>query len=236
MKFPRIELAAENALTVYFAEEPSEVLSCRIMSVVETIKGRFADALIDVVPSYVTLVVVYDTSQLSRAQAQQLLWACVNAPSDTIAQPLRKHVLPVFYTEHYCPDLTWVAQLSDVSVDTIVEWHTARVYSVYAIGFAPGFAYLGELDERLQFPRLSTPRKRVPAGSVAIAERQTAVYPMASPGGWHVLGLCPLKLFDLHDDPSTPFTVGDEVVFEAIDETQFLALGGQLSPVEAISE
>jgi KipI family sensor histidine kinase inhibitor len=236
MKFPRIESAAENAITVYFAEEPSEVLTRRIMGVVETIKGHFDDALIDSVPSYVTLVVVYDTSKLSRAQAHQLLWTCVNTPRDTLAQAPCKHVLPVFYTEQYCPDLTRVAQLSDVSVNTIVEWHTACAYSVYAMGFAPGFAYLGELDERLQFPRLSTPRMRVPAGSVAIAERQTAVYPMASPGGWHVLGLCPSTMFDLHDDPSTPFTVGDEVVFEAIDEAQFLALGGQLNHVEAVNQ
>ena len=234
MKYPCIELAAENALTVYFSNEPSEVLTRKIMGVVEMVKVSFGDALIDFVPSYVSLVVVYDMNQYSRAQAKQLLWECVDYSVDETFHARRKHVLPVFYTEKYCPDLTRVAQLSDVAVDTIVEWHTARPYHVYAMGFAPGFAYLGELDERLRFPRLATPRKSVPAGAVAIAERQTAVYPMASPGGWHVLGLCPSTLFDLQQDPSTPFIVGDFVQFEAIDEEQFLALGGQLSTVEEV--
>ena len=99
---------------------------------------------------------------------------------------------------------------------------------VGAIGFAPGFAYLGELDARLALPRRATPRVAVPAGSLAIAERQTAIYPQASPGGWHLLGLCPWAFFDVRRTPPCPLVLGDRVRFVAIDQHTYLAEGGAL--------
>ena len=101
-------------------------------------------------------------------------------------------------------DLAEVAQACGLGVAEVIALHSAVEYRVGAIGFAPGFAYLGELDSRLQLPRRATPRTRVPAGSLAIAERQTAVYPQASPGGWHLLGRCPLSLFDSPENAAQP--------------------------------
>jgi KipI family sensor histidine kinase inhibitor len=109
----------------------------------------------------------------------------------------------------------------------VIELHSAREYRVGAIGFAPGFAYLGELDARLALPRRATPRVRVPAGSLAIAERQTAVYPQASPGGWHLLGRCAWPLFDAQRDPPCPLRVGDRVRFLPIDAAAWRAAGGR---------
>ena len=109
----------------------------------------------------------------------------------------------------------------------MIELHSAVEYRVGAIGFAPGFAYLGELHERLALPRRATPRTRVPAGSLAIAERQTAIYPQASPGGWHLLGLCPWRLFDTAQTPPCPLVLGDRVRFLPIDEAAYRAAGGQ---------
>ena len=106
--------------------------------------------------------------------------------------------------------------------------HSNQSYQVYAIGFAPGFAYLGEVDPLLQMPRLSTPRAKVPRGAVAIADRQTAVYPAQSPGGWNLIGLCPTPMFTPDASPVMPVAVGDEVRFVAIDEAEFLRLGGEL--------
>jgi KipI family sensor histidine kinase inhibitor len=99
---------------------------------------------------------------------------------------------------------------------------------VYAIGFAPGFAYLGQVDERIAAPRLATPRQKVPRGAVGIADRQTAIYPAASPGGWNLIGLCPQSMFDPNADPSMPVQVGDRVRFKGIDRQSFLELGGML--------
>ena len=99
---------------------------------------------------------------------------------------------------------------------------------MYAVGFAPGFAYLGEVDERIAASRLATPRQQVPRGSVAIADRQTAVYPAQSPGGWNLIGVCPQRMFDPNLIPSMPVQVGDRVRFDAIDKQTFLALGGEL--------
>jgi len=111
----------------------------------------------------------------------------------------------------------------------VIDLHTGTDYRVYAIGFAPGFAYLGEVDERIAAPRLATPRARVARGSVGIAERQTAVYPSDSPGGWNLIGRCPVPLFDARAHPPMPVSVGDTVRFESVSRERFLALGGDLA-------
>lgn len=188
--------------------------------------------LLEKVVSYVSLYVVFDPCQISRFAVQQWLrelWQQAMLV-DVVAAAV--HVLPVLYDEEYCPDLAVVAAMKGLSVEQVITLHQSSIYRVYALGFAPGFAYLGDVDEQLCVPRLPTPRRRIPAGSVAIAERQTAVYPSASPAGWHVLGLCPIALQPRLPGLSSPFQVGDEVRFEAIDKSRFDALGGQLERVE----
>ena len=106
--------------------------------------------------------------------------------------------------------------------------HCSQVYNAYATGFAPGFCYLGDTPEPLAVPRLATPRRAVPAGSVALADRQTAVYPSASPGGWRLIGRCPLELFNLSKSPPALIAVGDRVSFKPIDKDRFVELGGQV--------
>jgi KipI family sensor histidine kinase inhibitor len=136
--------------------------------------------------------------------------------------------LPVYYSAESGPDLEALAQRAELAVEQVIEIHQATEYRVYAIGFAPGFAYLGQVDERIATPRLTTPRQKVPRGAVAIADRQTAVYPAPSPGGWNLIGLCPLRMFDPDASPTMPVGVGDRVRFEAISREQFLKLGGEL--------
>ena len=136
--------------------------------------------------------------------------------------------LPVYYGEEAGPDLNRLAANAGLSIEQVIKLHQSIEYRVYAIGFAPGFAYLGEVDERIAAPRLSTPRKKVPKGAVAIADRQTAVYPAQSPGGWNLIGLCPTDMFNPHGDPIMPVSVGDKIQFIEINREQFLKLGGQL--------
>jgi KipI family sensor histidine kinase inhibitor len=137
-------------------------------------------------------------------------------------------VLPVYYHPEVGEDLESTAARAGVSVDEVIALHSGREYRVYAIGFAPGFAYLGQVDERIAAPRLATPRQRVPRGAVAIADRQTAVYPAVSPGGWNLIGRCPVRMFDPDASPTMPVRVGDRVRFEPIDRQRFLDLGGEL--------
>ncbi|MFB3059599.1 MAG: allophanate hydrolase subunit 1, partial [Gammaproteobacteria bacterium] len=136
--------------------------------------------------------------------------------------------LPVYYSLESGPDLEIIAKRGKISVDDVIEIHLAGEYRVYAIGFAPGFAYLGEVDERIAAPRLATPRQKVPRGAVALADRQTAVYPAQSPGGWNLIGLCPTRMFDPEQQPSMPVQVGDRIRFEAIERDEYLSLGGNL--------
>jgi KipI family sensor histidine kinase inhibitor len=136
--------------------------------------------------------------------------------------------LPVYYGLESGPELELIAERGGISVDDVIAIHQQQEYRVYAIGFAPGFAYLGEVDERIAAPRLATPRQKVPRGAVAIADRQTAVYPAVSPGGWNLIGLCPTRMFDPLSNPSMPVKVGDRIRFSAIDRDEFLAQGGEL--------
>jgi len=137
--------------------------------------------------------------------------------------------LPVYYSDESGPDLSVIAQRAQLTVEQVIELHQAQEYRVYAIGFAPGFAYLGEVDQRISAPRLSTPRMKVPKGAVAIADRQTAVYPSVSPGGWNIIGLCPIDMFAATVSPTMPVNVGDKVKFKAISKDEFLSLGGELA-------
>jgi KipI family sensor histidine kinase inhibitor len=137
-------------------------------------------------------------------------------------------LLPVYYSTESGPDLELLANNAGLSVDDVIAIHQSQEYRVYAIGFAPGFAYLGEVDKRIAAARLATPRQKVPRGAVGIADRQTAVYPAVSPGGWNLIGLCPQRMFDPVARPTMPVAVGDRVKFDAISRDEFLALGGEL--------
>ena len=121
-----------------------------------------------------------------------------------------------------------LAKAKDLSPDDVIRLHHEREYRVYAIGFAPGFAYLGQVNERLATVRLATPRAKVPRGAVGIADQQTAVYPSESPGGWNLIGRCPVRMFNPNAMDAPKMSVGDHVRFEPIDRETFLGLGGEL--------
>lgn len=227
-----IQVASENSYIVYFGDPDSlhisPDVSAAIAQATDQVKQRFGSCLIDLVASYASLLVIYDTTRCDHLWAKDLLGSILKAPVKTSQDGGQLVTIPVFYSTQYGPELSLLAQNAGLSVAQIIALHSATEYRVYAIGFAPGFAYLGELDERLATPRLATPRLKVPAGAVAIADRQTAVYPASSPGGWNLIGLCPSPMFDPEKKPHMPVSVGDRVKFEPIDQSQYLAMGGQL--------
>lgn len=224
----RIEIAGDNALIVYFGSETSPIISAQVQATTLAIEQALGGALVDLVPSYASLLIIYDVAQVSFMDVKGLVRTQLNSlqTSDTSEGNLIE--LPAWYSEESGGDLAQLAANAGLSTDEVIRIHTEQEYRVYAIGFAPGFAYLGEVDERIAAPRLSTPRQKVPRGSVAIADRQTAVYPAVSPGGWNLIGLCPTRMFNPEADPTMPVQVGDRIRFVAIDKKEYLALGGEL--------
>ena len=221
----RVEPFGATALLITLAEQPDDALPLRIAQLAERLHVELGEALTDCVPGWTTLLLHYDLMRIDLPQLQVRVQAALQDwPGDYLANEAgRLHEIAVWYAGE---DLAEVARLCGLTTAQVVDLHASRDYRVGAIGFAPGFAYLGELDERLALPRRATPRTQVPAGSVAIAERQAAVYPQASPGGWHLLGRTAQRLFDPREEPPCPLAVGDRVRFVPIDEAVFRAAGG----------
>jgi KipI family sensor histidine kinase inhibitor len=224
----KIEIAGQNAFIVYFAEQTSAAVSAQIQAAVDNILASQQDCIVDLVPSYASLLVIFDLDRSDPFAIRQKLRAALANLDAVDAGAGALVTLPVYYGLESGPDLEVISERANISVDEVIDIHQQQEYRVYAIGFAPGFAYLGEVDERIAAPRLSTPRQKVPRGAVAIADRQTAVYPAVSPGGWNLIGLCPTRMFDPASAPSMPVKVGDRIRFSAIDRNEFLARGGEL--------
>lgn len=224
----KIEVAGQNAFIVYFADQTSVVVSKRIQAAVSNILASMQDCIIDLVPSYASLLVIFDLDHSDHFAVKQKLRGALTDLDSVTTDSGKLITLPVYYSAESGPDLEIIAKRGKISVDDVIAIHQQQEYRVYAIGFAPGFAFLGEVDERIAAPRLATPRQKVPRGAVAIADRQTAVYPAVSPGGWNLIGLCPTRMFDVDKNPSMPVSVGDSIRFAAIDREEFIAQGGKL--------
>ena len=225
-----LHTAGENALIAYLGEETSPEVSGRVHDASIAIEAALGDKLIDLVPSYASLLVIYDAMRTDHMSVSTcILEAVRNLESSTTASEGQTIALPVYYAPEVGQDLQALATRANITVEEVIQIHSAMEYRVYAIGFAPGFAYLGEVDERIAAPRLATPRTKVPRGAVAIADRQTAVYPAVSPGGWNLIGRCPVRMFNPDSDPIMPVSVGDRVRFEPIERARYLELGGELS-------
>lgn len=224
----RVEIAGENALIVYFGDSTSPEVSAQVQTAVALLQQSLGDSLIDLVPSYASLLIIFDMQRCDHLWVRERIRDCLSQLEQSQSREGQLVELPVYYSRESGPDLQSLSEHAGLSVDEVIALHSETEYRAYAIGFAPGFAYLGEVDPRIAAPRLATPRQRVPRGAVAIADRQTAVYPAVSPGGWNLIGLCPVRMFDPSQQPSMPVQVGDRIRFKAIDRDEFLALGGEL--------
>ena len=225
----KISIAGENSLIIYFDDRASDRNSALIAETVNNLKASIGCFIIDLIPSYASLLVIYDSlltdHHLMKLEIEKSLKKIASTESSNNGTLVE---LPVYYSPESGPDLQSLSHLVGLSTREIIELHQSIDYRVYAMGFAPGFAYLGEIDSRIAAPRLQTPRLKVPAGSVAIADRQTAVYPCQSPGGWNLIGLCPETMFDMAKTPPTPIKVGDRVRFQQVTRREYMALGGEI--------
>jgi KipI family sensor histidine kinase inhibitor len=214
MPAPRVLPLGESAITIELGSERSAELLRRVHATAEQIRRERLDYVEDVVPAYLSLTVFYDPTKQSYAEAsRQLLGLLATNRQTGGTGKSRHHIIPVHYNG---VDLDSVATTAGLSVADLVQLHSATTYNVDLLGFVPGWAYLSEIDARLQIPRRQQPRPRVAAGSVAIAATQTGVYPLDTPGGWHILGHTNVVMFDARRDPPALLRAGDTVKFERI--------------------
>lgn len=226
----RLEPAGERAAILYLGSDISEQSAARVSAAVELLQTSLGSALIDIVPSYTSILLVYDIDRYNYFSFKHAVHATVTAIAENPVNnsPSRIIEVPVYYGEEVALDLAEVAKSTGLSTDKVVALHSQQHYNVYAIGFAPGFAYLGLTPKELRVARKETPRLKVPRGSVAIADNQTAIYPSVTPGGWQIIGRTPMSLIDWQSESVSPFVVGDAVRFRAVDKEYFLAQGGSL--------
>ncbi|MCM5703756.1 5-oxoprolinase subunit PxpB [Larsenimonas salina] len=203
-----------------------------IMAFCEQLRDELADAVIDLTPSYTTVLVHFNDARTDEAHVREAIKRALEAAGQRAEASGQVHELPVWFDPRVGPELEVIADKAKLSVDEVIERHVSREYRVFALGFAPGFGFMGAVDEAIAMPRLSTPRKRVAAGSVGIAGIQTAVYPSALPGGWNIIGRCPTRLFDIKREGYTLYRAGDTVRFKPIDHATFLNHGGDDTPFE----
>lgn len=206
----------DGALVVEFGDRIERGLSEAVLGLDARLGARALPGVIETVPTYRSLLIEYDPLVLPPEELEAAVDAALEG-EDLDRRPARRFELPVCYEPEVAPDLKEVADRAGLDPDAVVRLHTGVDFHVYMIGFLPGFPYMGDLPEPLVQPRRQEPRVRLPAGSVAIATRMTAIYPIESPGGWHLIGSCPVRLFTPENDPPALLAPGDTVRFKAID-------------------
>jgi KipI family sensor histidine kinase inhibitor len=212
--------AGDTALTVEFGRTAERRFSALVLALYGRLSASALPGVIELVPTLRSLTIHYDPCLTS---AEVLSRSIVPLLDGLEGQPLcgRRWVIPACYAPELAPDLDEVARRTGLSRADLVRAHTAGDYRVYMLGFLPGYPYMGDLPEQLRLPRRESPRVAVPAGSVAIATTLTAVYPLESPGGWHLIGRTPARLFDAARDPAVLLAPGDQVRFASIGRAEF---------------
>ena len=218
---PRILAAGDQALLIEFGEEIHPAINRRVQAFAQRANQHKIPGIGELVPSYCTALIYYDPLYLSFSQAASWAGEFLSPGSVEVESTPTIKEVPVLYGGPHGPDIDFVAERNGISVEEVIRIHTSQTYLVYVVGFSPGFTAMGTVPEKIQAPRLPTPRTKVAAGSVGIGGVQTGIYPVESPGGWRLIGRTPLKLFDLNWSPPSHFQAGDYARFYSIGEEEF---------------
>lgn len=220
-QYPRYLPAGDQGLVVEFGNAIDPAVNRRVRDLVVALEAAPVAGVTDLVPTYRSLLVAYDPLRVTldalKAEVARLLSHQGEAP----VPPPRTLEVPTVYGGDFGPDLAFVASHNGLSADEVVAIHSGTDYLVYMMGFSPGFPYLGGMSERIAAPRLDTPRTAIPAGSVGIAQTQTGIYPVESPGGWRLIGRTPIALFDASRRPPALVEAGDFVRFVPIAADEY---------------
>jgi KipI family sensor histidine kinase inhibitor len=220
--------AGDAAFTVEFGDRIDPALLAAVNALDAAIAKAHAagslPGLIETMPTFRSLTVFFDPQVTGRRELIDALQPLFDAATDAPPVEGRRWRLPVCYEGEAAPDLAATAQAIGAGIDEVIALHSGAEVSVYMLGFLPGFPFMGDLPERLRLPRRTEPRVRVPAGSVAIAGGLTAIYPWESPGGWHLIGRCPVPLFDAASESPSLLAAGDRVRFAPVSAAEFARL------------
>lgn len=212
-------MAGDSGLTIDLRGESIEESSRRVRTILTSLDSEPPDWMIDAVPAAASLLILFDPLKVTSEEVREHVRRLRGNVQPS--RPTHRHRVPVLYGGESGPDLESVAEAAGITVEEVIRLHSSVEYTVYFLGFLPGFPYLGPLPPLLHCPRLNTPRSRVPAGSVGIADDRTGIYPQSSPGGWRLIGVTPVHLFNPIADPPALVSPGDLVTFYAVDEGEY---------------
>lgn len=224
MTLPRFQPASDRSLLVYLGDHISLETHHQIRKLLHLLESRPIPGVSNLHPAYCSLLLGFDPLTLTHSELEATLSRYLDRMPDTPLPAPRELEIPTCYGDEFGPDLAAIAELHGISPSQVIELHSSVTYTVYFLGFVPGFAYLGELPEALATPRLAAPRRSTPVGSVGIADRQTAIYPLATPGGWRLIGRTPVQMFRTDRANMTFVSIGDRIRFTPISPERFAAL------------
>lgn len=210
----------DTALVVEFGDTIDRTLSETVLRLRARVHRAALTGVLETVPTFRSLMIHYDPTSTSAADLSREVLALTQT-TDAVAQRRRVWQVPVCYEPDYAPDLAAVARSTGLSPDAVVSLHLSVRYHVYMIGFLPGFPYMGDLPPQLVLPRHEDPRVRIPVGAVAIANVMTGIYPVESPGGWHLVGRTPVPMFNVRSRSPSLLAPGDAVTFTPIDSATY---------------
>ncbi len=222
----KFKIASVDSIIIYFADFISKENASIVQYNYILLKNLKNIGIIDITPSYTSILVHYDLNYFTRESIEDFLKQHLSLKIEKEENEGRAVEVPIYYDLEVGFDLQRISDLSGISIEDIIEIHSSTLYSVYTIGFLPGFAYLGEVNPKIATPRLETPRTKIPKGSLGIADNQSAIYPVQSPGGWNIIGRTYLDMFDKNLEGFSYLNVGDRVKFKSISRNEFLTNGG----------
>lgn len=220
----RIVTAGDSSLLVEFGQEISPEINHRIAATVQMIREQHVEGVVDVIPTYCSLLINYDPRVVLYDDIKQRIQSMLKIDVTGSISKKKIYEIPVCYGGEYGPDIQNIADHAGLSVEEVIKIHTSKDYLIYMLGFLPGFTYLGGLDERIHTPRLENPRLKISAGSVGIGGSQTGIYPLDSPGGWQLMGMTPVKTYDPNRAVPILVEAGDYIRFVQVDEAEYLRI------------
>ena len=209
------------AVTVAFAQEIREDTNRKIRFLAVGIQSLSIRGVLETVPTFCSITVYFDPLVTSRKKLEKQVLHMLEYYKESGSAAKRIFQIPVCYDGEFAPDMEDVCRLTGLSREQVISFHSSTDYLIYMLGFLPGFPYLGGMDPRLEVPRLDSPRTRIPPGAVGIGGKQTGIYPLASPGGWRLIGRTPAVLYDPHRENPIVYQAGDYIRFCPITETEF---------------
>jgi inhibitor of KinA len=215
---PYFKAVGDSALVAVFGNEIDLEINRQVHSLDRQLNQDKLDGVVETLPTYSSLLIRYDPLSVTYNEVESWVIRHFAQRQEVEIGEVHRVEVPVVYGGKYGPDLEHVAQVHHMPVSEVIERHTRGDFTVYMMGFTPGFPYLGGLDPEIATPRLESPRTHVPAGSVGIAGKQSGIYPITSPGGWQIIGYTPAKLFDPQRNPPFLLAPGNQVKFISIDE------------------